>query len=946
MKIKVALFNKLYPDSELSEMELTAVCQHDRYEGRYAGIMLDNLTSLNEMNILAGETLNFTIPSDLLSSYQLPPITNQKLPLVKQFERITSEHPDKVAVIDGENQVTYAELNMQVNRLANYLINNRLHDAKIGISGDNKYLMLLCQLAAMKVNSSFVVFDKQDTEERISYILAHVNLNSVIHFGKQTPSIFNHQVTSFADKDDLDNRLTIFPFDNIGYLPEQSRPAYLLYTSGTTANQPKAVIQTQENIIHQIRRYSTDMGITPEDRLFQLATLSHDQAIVDIYGALLNGACLVLADIHTNPNEIVKSIKAHEVTIFSSIPSMFELLFKYSKEGDYPFLRIITIGGEETTLAQARLFQTIISHSEAKLINGYGATECSWIASHTITKHTDLSSLHSFPIGKITEGIEIHILKEGYERGGELYIHGEGISPGYWENPEANSKGFLIADGKKYYRTGDIVEIDCNDNLQFLGRVQWHEKIRGNRVNLKEIEDKFRSQVPDIEVIVFCVGDGMDKQIIVMMSPQATLEKELISKISAELPGFMRPSQIEFISEMPRLPNGKIDRHRIKQQYLSENNDDPSQAASSSEQQSIDHNDFKAFIRQNWQQTLELHSSTDWEDKSFLELGGNSIQAMSMLQSLVNYFEQTFKRTLNLELSNVFNSNLQNWTAYIIKTFNNVIFNSENDGLPMFRKELLSYLHEEDSMLIQIITSNYFSLTINFEAMQVLAGFYNKKYDISIQPCASSQQFVDVIKSQLNAPLQQKQIGLTLPQNNSKNAHPTPCILNVTKDRSYLLISDSVYSPSRARVITPLFKHHPELKKIKLIIDPHPRQADPSSCSIDAIVFLKNMLRINWLDQLKVNRQIDIKQLPADAFKTFQVNYPEHVDTKAPFLRNPQKNLEGHQRRYQKTIPFFASSDVNKDTVSREQSVYLYEKAEKFIEILSEATEHNSYTPG
>ncbi len=133
------------------------------------------------------------------------------------------------------------------------------------------------------------------------------------------------------------------------------------------------------------------------------------------------------------------------------------------------------------------------------LVNGYGATECSWALYYTISHQDDIKNLNSIPLGKTTSNLEAIIDYEVTDdsKTGELCIHSNYISPGYWHNEKATKKAYTkFGSGKMYYRTGDIVSVDESGCYYFNGRLHWHEKIRGQRVNLHEIEDVMLNQFP------------------------------------------------------------------------------------------------------------------------------------------------------------------------------------------------------------------------------------------------------------------------------------------------------------------------------------------------------------------------------------------------------------------------------------------------------------------
>jgi amino acid adenylation domain-containing protein len=976
-ELKAKIIKELYPDNLLSDVDIQTICDDSNFRCVFSERDLDNPRTIRDYDISSESTISVVGLEKVLSTRKdhlgLPeeapasarsdastsrasssaPIFSDKetLPLIHHFESLVAANPDSIALVYKGKEISYSELNQRANQLARHLLAKQLNNSIVGISGNDKVEMIVSQLAIMKVNSTFVVFDEQDPEERISFIAQNAEVSAVIHCGTNKPAqtLIDASIP-IVDVSTQKELINSYNTDDPGYTPQHTNPAYLLYTSGSTANQPKGVIQLQKNIIDQIEHYTRDMGITHKDRLLQLATLSHDQAIVDIYGALLNGATLVVSDVHSR--DILKTIKNQRVSIFSSIPSMFDIIFKHAGEQEFPDLRIVTIGGEETTLAHARLFQSLGSHPESKLINGYGATECSWVSSFIIDRHTDLSQFKSFPLGPLTAGIDCLISTDGYEVGGELLIHGDGVSPGYWKNDEENRNAFVTIEGKNYYKTGDIVASGADGCLHFLGRAKWHEKIRGQRVNMKEIEDSFTRELPTTENVIIAVGDGIDKQLVAFVAGDPQTVSERITKINTiteTMPEYMIPSQVVHLSEMPRLANGKINRNALRQEFLS-----LSQQASSSSSLIPDSpnesSDLTGCIDSTWNRIFSSASITARSNGTFFALGGNSIKAMDLINSIRDYCEKELRVTLDLALADVYSKSVQELKAAVFELINAKSQLEDTTSRPVFKTGVLGDIFYDDTYenAAYYFSPIYFPVVINFEAMCVLADHYNEKYKILISPCSSYEQFAEKIVSAIRESPKPLQIGLTLPQNNMKDAHPTPCILAIDENNNVkLLVSDSIHSRYRVDVIkkdvfAPLNDKYPELRDVTFLEDPYMRQLDDSSCSVDAIAYLKNTLRGNILAYTHATEDGLVTKSIPESFKTSQNPLPEGTDISEAFSTNPDKNLDSHRAKYTRSVTFFPSKKIMgsaplaKTNVEIERNVYLYEKSKKFVNILTD----------
>lgn len=867
--------------------------------------------------------------------------------LISQFEHIVAENPDAIAVIYDNNTVSYREINEQVNQLAHFLIDKGLGCQKIGISGQSKYLMLVCQLAIMKANSTFIVFDNKDPEERVEFIAKNAGVSSLLHCDVISPGagLVSAVQGQVFDRNFLESALKDYSSENPVLSTGEDSPAYLLYTSGSTGNQPKGVIQSQQNIVHQIYRYTRDLEINHDDRILQLATLSHDQAIVDIYAALLNGATLVLSNSQLDVESILETLKNHQISIFSSIPSMFEMIFRHASMGEFPALRIITIGGEETTLAHAQLFQQIAS-PHCKLINGYGATECSWVSSYTIGKDADLSQFNTFPLGKLTEGIDYILDSSDYDAGGELLIHGDGISPGYWNNEHESNKAFVVIGEKRYYRTGDIVLPDPHDGFHFLGRVKWHEKIRGQRVNTKEIEDIFLKGLPGTDCVVIAVGEGMNKKLVACVAGAPEEKESRLEKIkifTENLSDYMIPSHVLDLAKMPYLANGKVDRQALKEHFFAIN---PAGMEPVVEKEG---GKLWPFIESLWYKNLTLSSAMDdsVKEKTFSELGGNSLQAILLQREIQDYFASEYDVFVWIAVREILNHDFIYLKRCILERLDEKKYSGDNlvgGEAPEFFKDInavFTEVNEPEFGVVSYVANDYFSLIVNYSAMCVLAKYYNQKYNIHMIPCRSYEHFTDEVVSAIRSNDVAFQIGLTWPKENEKDDHPVPCLLSVDENKQIsLIVSDSLgqnesYASQIREHFASVTSSSPELGAIRIILDLHQRQTDSSSCSVDAIVYLKNTLQCPFLSRAIIDDSNIIRSNPPEALKTWQTELPASTHSEAAFFNKPKKNLATHGERYTRLISFFPSSKQGpKQDKIMPAKIYLYEKSKKMERIL------------
>lgn len=835
--------------------------------------------------------------------------------LIQLFEENVNKFPDSIAAVYQNVSLSYSELNKKVNQCANYLLllnkDNQSYP-KIGLFGQNKLNMLVLQLAILKINGSFIPLDPDTPVKRLEYMIGVSDLALLINcdeivLKKEYQLLFEEKqleiVQSFVEFKELIQECDSANLDrNIN----GESPAYILFTSGSTAKSPKGVVQSQRGIMEQITNYSSDLCLTKQDKFLQLATFMHDQSIVDIYAALLNGGALYLYDVNNNLDidDLRNFIKNNEITIFSSIPSLYELIFSDIRpDFDLPNLRIITTGGEETKVRHAQLYQFLCKQGvlDSKIclfVNGYGATEYSWIAFFTVTPYTDLSDMQTLPLGSLSQGIEYSIIndEELYLKGqGELCVIGKGSAQRYIGDDAANTAFESLNNGKTLYHTGDVVNIDENGIIIFVGRTKWHAKINGKRINLHEIEVAILEVSHCREVAVFLIGENPHQKLVACLeadmmddNKKNEIKKSLVS--SNILPDYMIPTYFHVEEQFKQLPNGKLDRQFLLQSisslYI------PS-VMSEFEHQSSENNlnNLLQSIKDLWREELGCEIS---EDNNFFALGGTSLNAFRIIVKIKEILYTMYD--VNLELSAALIYEYDTATLFyggILKHYYNSLKGliKELPPYPIVQKfpVILTMYNQAKSVNVEYIAEGINTISLNFEALCVIADYYNNKYNIRMLPCESHTRFFGEIIKFLEEDTLESQIGLIFTRiDGNKNSHFIPCIVNIDRQTKeiYLFISDSVgISKSDFLGLEMVYYNSTKLRnlKIKIYTDKiSNRQTDFYSCSIDALCYLKEALRIENFKETVMNTVDN-----------------EYIDGNSPFWKgryaSPSNVLKGYQ---------------------------------------------------
>ncbi len=357
-------------------------------------------------------------------------------------------------------------------------------------------------------------------------------------------------------------------------IKEESRIAYILFTSGTTGL-PKGVPITIGNLSSFIYAM-IDIGhmITNEDRVLQMFELTFDFSVVSYVLPSFGGAC-----IYTIPagevkfNYALDLIEEHELTILFMVPSVITYLQTYFEEIDQPQVRLCSFCGEALTLDITNRWQKCIPN--ARIINFYGPTEDTVFCSFYVVNAENQKNINGvISVGKAMKDGEIIVLNENNEiakpnERGELCLSGPQLSPGYWENPEKNAESFFELNGKRFYRTGDLCFFDEDGDIMYVGRIDFQAKIQGFRVELSEIEH-YATEFFGIEPLSLCVAftNKMGNTEIGLAIQGTEFDTApVIDYIKEKLPLYEVPTKIMFFNPFPLNINGKLDRKKIAEEF-------------------------------------------------------------------------------------------------------------------------------------------------------------------------------------------------------------------------------------------------------------------------------------------------------------------------------------------------------------------------------------------
>jgi amino acid adenylation domain-containing protein len=595
-------------------------------------LLLSGIVAAPEQPIAAYSLLSEEERREALGTYSEP---SPRPCLHELFSRQAQRTPDAVAVVGQGRKLRYAELESQSNRLARYLLEHGVKiESRIGIAMDRWPELIVAQLGVLKAGCAYVPLDLDHPATRLQYIIEDAGIEFLLSKAEAEgrERLPRHGVRILC----LDSDWEQVASCDDAPLPSRTYPenlAYVIYTSGSSG-QPKAAMITHQAVSSLILD-SDYIRLQSTDRVAQIANFSFDLSTFDVYGALLNGAAIVIFDKETilNPSELAQRIMLEKTTVAFIPTAVFNLLASDSPQCFAGF-RYVLFGGEA---ADVRAVRSVLPHAHSgRLVNLYGPTEatsyCTFFPIHGVERRTD-----NISIGQATPNSLTLVLDEMMELtlsdiAGELYIGGLGLARGYLNRPDLTAERFVPhpfakVPGERLYRTGDKVRRMPGGNLEFRGRVDFQVKIRGFRIELGEIEVALGEcpGVRQVRVIAREDHPGDKRLVAYLVAAEETRVEQLRDALKLRLPDYMIPSAFILLPGLPLTPNGKLD---VKALPI------PERAASAN--YVAPRTPEEAKLAEIWSQVLRTER-VGVED-NFFDLGGHSLLATQVVSRMQDVF--------------------------------------------------------------------------------------------------------------------------------------------------------------------------------------------------------------------------------------------------------------------------------------------------------------------
>lgn len=552
------------------------------------------------------------------------------------FEIQASTTPEKVALIQDTEFMTYGELNRRANKLANSLKKSGIVAGKrVGVVLDRSFDLFIAVIAVLKTGAAYVPADPELTgKSRLTFMMKDTNASMIISKTKFKDLIDTDCEKLYLDREwgklERENEL------NIHVLHSLENLAYISYTSGSTGK-PKGIAVPHRSML----------GFALDERLQLLnapvilhySSISWDVFVLETWPALVSGGTCVLHEERVpTAKSLQKAINLHSIDTLWLTKSLFNLIIEEDQMALEGLSQVMT-GGE--ALSPYHICKAYQKYPDIQIINGYGPSECVVFTTCYKIPQTFNKGADTVPIGTPVGDREIYILNEKKELVddgdiGELYIGGPAVALGYINQSDLTKKVFIpnmfTNDGSRLYKTGDLVRKSKDGNLEFISRVDHQVKIRGFRIELGEIEAVLnRFDTIAQSVVTILEEDTGNKKLIAYVVPvsnQTVSKPDISLYLEQELPEYMIPAMIVEISEIPLSSTGKVDKNKLPI---------PEQEVSNSNMYIAPCSEIENKLAAIWRDVLNVQVIGVLDN--FFELGGHSLSVTKLCSRILDVFQ-------------------------------------------------------------------------------------------------------------------------------------------------------------------------------------------------------------------------------------------------------------------------------------------------------------------
>lgn len=635
---KIINIDAAYDSSLIDEYRIDLLLNH--YKNILEYISKNPEQKIFEMEYLTNEEREFLLPLKFSE-----PLLKKPHVVINHFEEIVKKYPDRIALRFRDEELTYGQLNIEANKLAN-LINTKNIGPEdlVAVYLNRGFEMVISILAILKTGAAYVPIDPNYPKDRVEYILFDSNASLIISESKFESNL-SYTLENLLYIDKIEDIIVKSSSSNLDITIFPENVVYVIYTSGSTGK-PKGTLLQNKSVINFIADFSESIGITEESRVLQFASIGFDASVPEIFSPLLNGGSVHLtsADILEDLSSFTNLVIEGRITTLLLPPSVLSSI----PYVDSPYLKTVLSAGEACNWDIVEKWS-----AKYKFINGYGPTEasvgCTW------GNYSSKINTKTVPIGIPIFNVKIYVLDKDLKPvpfgiPGELFVGEDALARGYLGKPDLTAAKFIpnpysYIPGERIYQTRDLVKVLPDGQLEFLGRIDNQIKLRGFRIELEEIENVI-NQIEGIKQSVVILQNNNDKKLVafVVASNNDAIDIDyILTLIRTKLPSYMIPSHFEIMDKLPLNASGKIDRKKLESFEINLTRKYKSGTKTLSATEDLLSTLFKNVLDID---TISL-------EDNFFELGGHSLKATQLVSRIREAFQMDLPINIIFEADNL-----------------------------------------------------------------------------------------------------------------------------------------------------------------------------------------------------------------------------------------------------------------------------------------------------
>ena len=500
------------------------------------------------------------------------------LAIPQMIEGWAARNPDRVAVVMGEDRMTYGELNERANQLARMLRKKGVKpDSLVAICFERSLELIVSLLAVLKAGGGYLPIDSSYPQERLAMMIQDAQPVTLLTQERLVGGLPKHDAEIICVDRDWP-LIALEEKENLNPLGGPENLAYVIYTSGSTGK-PKGVMVTQANVVRLLEATEPWFQFKDTDVWTLFHSYAFDFSVWEIWGSLLTGGRLVIVPylVTRSPQDFYNLLAQEKVTVLNQTPAAFYQVIQVEESGyAKPLaLRYVIFGGEALTFANLRPWFNRHGDNDPRLVNMYGITETTVHVTYRPLTARDAEEETRSLIGVPIPDLRLYLLDAALKPVppgvlGEIYVSGAGVARGYLNRPDLSDERFVpdpFANHGQMYKSGDLARLLSNGDFEYLGRSDTQVKVHGFRIELGEIEAAL-AQFPGMrQVAVMARNDtpGEKKLVAYFVAEAASVPTgtQLSEFLQAKLPAHMIPYAYVPMQAFPLTVNGKVDRGKL-----------------------------------------------------------------------------------------------------------------------------------------------------------------------------------------------------------------------------------------------------------------------------------------------------------------------------------------------------------------------------------------------